>query len=156
MTQKISHIADVRINEIMPGNQSPEEIVSFLWPADPEKIIILQNEFKNLNPSLQYRGKFAILFFQKWLHLLCDEYASPKIHLFNGLNRNSRVRSNEISVGMFASKSELPEKLAAFVMGLPASVAAAIASNGAMETTRVPVSISAPPDGGVSVDQSTP
>lgn len=118
MPDKLKFLAKVRLGKVEPPN---EPSLSLKLEREPtaEEIAQYQEEFLAMEPRLRYRGKFALMFFEKWLNDLADEHAGNIAGtLFDGLERSSNVRRSEISLGGFASKSSLPRGFREFVCAM--------------------------------------
>lgn len=116
---KISAIAKVGIS----GSERVEMNLEAMFPFSVEEIGVdldqIDREFRELTPALRYRGKFAMLFWNRWLSMLVDEYNSGEKGVFEARIRG-KVRASELTLSTFASKSSFPEGLEQFVMRVAA------------------------------------
>jgi hypothetical protein len=117
---KLSDIVKVELTKIASFDKPPEETIVYGAEPTDEDLKRLHEEFENLDPRTRYRGKYALLFFRKWLEKLEEEYRSPALGLFKTLDVNSRVRSGELVLSNFASKSDLPVGFQDFIQAIPA------------------------------------
>lgn len=113
--EKIKSIANVAFDCVLPHESSAEEIIVFGQEPDADAAIAHYNEFDGLDPVTRYRGKFALMFFDKWISLLADEYANPESETFGDLDRSAKARLSELSLGSYAAKSEFPQGLREFL-----------------------------------------
>jgi hypothetical protein len=124
LPDKLAAIATVKIDEISPSGNSAADIVDFSSEPDSNQIKTLSEEFASLDPYLRFRGKFALMFFMKWLEHLATERQQSVSGLFAGIDGTKRVKIPEISIGSLASKSDLPVGLQEFVMSVGERTAA--------------------------------
>jgi hypothetical protein len=110
----INHIAVVELSRVSPAPGTGEEIIVFA-EEPPEQLDQLTAVFESLNRTHRYRGKFSHLFFMKWLDLLCADRRDAQSNFFARLQRPRAVNIQSISLGMLASKSELPVGLPEFI-----------------------------------------
>jgi hypothetical protein len=75
--------------------------------------------FDLFDPKVHYRGKFALAFFVKWLKLLAEEYQREASEMFGSMDRAAKVRTQELVLSNFSSKSSLPDGLPKFIAGIP-------------------------------------
>ncbi|RXH30898.1 hypothetical protein XH94_34920 [Bradyrhizobium zhanjiangense] len=111
----INQLATVHPKQVAPTASSPEAIVIFGEVPSKEEEEQLTEEFSKLDPATRYRGKFNLLFFMKWLDLLCSERRDAASELFASLERPRAVNIQSISLGMLASKAGLPRGLSEFI-----------------------------------------
>lgn len=96
-------------------------------PIAVDKLVILQRdpvddeldrwrpEFDELEPRKHYRGKFALLFFKRWLELLVVERNAAPSTWFGELANDGLTPHGYFGVEVLASRSRLPEGLADFL-----------------------------------------
>jgi hypothetical protein len=116
---KIAALAQVAIDHVVPSPTPASELVTLSREPLESETASLEEEFQALNPGARYRGKFAYLFFKRWLDLLCDEYETRASGTFGNLAAKSKVRRAELCLGGFASKSPLPAGLQDFLEAVP-------------------------------------
>jgi hypothetical protein len=114
----VNAIARIELARVSKPAKAPEEIVVYFQTPDLSALALLNQEFNTLDPFTRYRGKFALSFFQRWLSLLADEFSNSQIGLFAKIDVQSRVRTAELVLSNFASKSEFPEGLVKFVKSM--------------------------------------
>lgn len=120
LPKKIVEIAKVELAQVAPADVPPEDAILYSAEPSEEDLTRLREEFEGLDPASRYRGKYALLFFQRWLIELGSEYRAPALGLFKLLDVKSRVRSAELVLSNFASKSDLPAGLQDFIQAIPA------------------------------------
>jgi hypothetical protein len=120
LPKKVSSLAAVALEAVGQSEIPMDDIVAYAVEPPEESVVPLVDEFESLDAPGRYRGKFAMRFFQRWLELLGAEYAQPALGLFGDIDRSSRARLSELTIGNYASKSNLPSGLPAFLDQLAA------------------------------------
>ncbi len=115
---RINHIAVVHIDRVEAQVRQPYEIIELQREPTVEECLLHNGNFDSLEPTERYRGKFALLFFNKWLELLADDYSSVGSKYFSELDRNARARRQEIVTGSLAARSGFPPGLEEFIDGV--------------------------------------
>jgi Protein of unknown function (DUF4435) len=111
----INQIAIVDLSSVSAAKPKPEEVIVLAeepTKADEER---LSADFENLVPCERYRGKFSLLFFMKWLELLCADRRDQNAVCFARLERTRVVPIQGMPPGMLASKSDYPVGLRDFI-----------------------------------------
>lgn len=118
---KIGRILNIEVNSVSRGNLSESELV--VLEREPTEIERqeLDVEFNALDAAFRYRGKFALLFFMKWLEKMAMDRNSDQPRYFPRALNGGKVKFNELTLHNLASKSELPEGLAEFIMRMKCS-----------------------------------
>jgi hypothetical protein len=111
---KINAIAAVGLKNVGRSAMPLKELVVYFREPSLDEFGGCATQFEALEPRSRYRGKFALLFFQRWLSALVSEFGK-KDGLFAKLDTTSRVRVSELAISNFASKSKLPEGLSDFL-----------------------------------------
>ena len=65
-----------------------EEIIGLEQEPDWRMMSTLRDEFDRFEPSLRYRGKFALKFFFKWFEVLAEEYSQGRSNIFDGVEKS--------------------------------------------------------------------
>lgn len=112
---KANVVANVELTRAKEAEKSAIDLVVYFSDPDETELQRLNAEFEALNPRDRYRGKFALSFFQRWLSLLTSEYVEGTLGLFAAVDAQSRVRTAELVISNFASKSALPHGLQEFI-----------------------------------------
>lgn len=115
LPDRVNKIASVSIDGVVFTAALLEEIVALQREPTHEEIGLYNAEFSSLEPFARYRGKFALLFFQKWLSLLMEERNRPESQIFIGLAQGNLVARGPFSLGALASKSDPPQELYSFL-----------------------------------------
>ena len=96
-------------------------------PVDASDVVVLRREttaaevasckvdFDGLNPSVSYRGKFAMNFFVKWLELLGQDRNSRGSVLFGGAPGGRGNAMQCFDIGSVAARSVPPGSFVNFV-----------------------------------------
>lgn len=112
---KWSHLSAIHLDSIGDLVAPPEILVPLKSNPSIEDWKTHSENFDKLDPRSRYRGKFAMIFFLRWLDHLASDYASGSSSIFRGLDTNGKARVSELRIGNFASKSPHPSGLKAFV-----------------------------------------
>ncbi len=115
LPRKISSIAQVKLQEVIVATGTMEEIVPLKREPTQEEIGHYRGEFTELNPRVRFRGKFALMFFQKWLSLLVEERNSPAPGYFDALPQRELPAKGPFTLEYLAAKCPPPAELAAFL-----------------------------------------
>jgi hypothetical protein len=111
----LRQLAKVELRNVTSAGTKPEELVLCEREPTSEESARFSEEFKQLDPKLRYRGKFAIKFFREWLKKLSEEYLAGEAGAFGRRMPEGAIRRAEFVLSNFASKSRLPKGFAAFV-----------------------------------------
>lgn len=114
LPDNISAIAALSLDRVTAVGGAADLIV-FKREPQAEEMASCNALFAQLDPRSRYRGKFAFMFFERWLGLLADEYGKDASTMWGPMDRASRVRRNELVLGSFAAKSKMPEGLKPFI-----------------------------------------
>lgn len=114
LPEKINRIAKVNLLGVEPGTQTDAEVVEFrdVEPVPQPEVIAA---FERLDGRERYRGKFALMFFIRWLDELAEQARAPDRGVFARVDNRSAVRRSEVTLTSLASKSALPAGLSAFI-----------------------------------------
>jgi hypothetical protein len=115
LPDRISALANVEFCNVTSPTKSVDlGLLQALDLSDPQHTPICI-EFAMLDPRTRYRGKFALLFFQRWLGLLIDECRSSSSDIFDGIRVSITPRHSDLTPGNFASRSSMPDGLREFL-----------------------------------------
>jgi hypothetical protein len=116
LPDKISKIAHVTLESVSLNSDTvPNIVLRMTREPTSEESSSLAIVFEELEPQARYRGKFALLFFQKWLSLIAEDRNSSKSKYFGNIQNSNKANYHEISLGSLAAKSDLPDGLETFV-----------------------------------------
>ncbi len=115
LPDSVGDIAEITLEKISPTRRSPEKLITLKRELTHEEERSTREEFSRLDPRKRYRGKFCLMFFERWLKYLVAEYALHNSQYFLGLVRDAKAKQSEITIAGFANKSEVPDGLKAFV-----------------------------------------
>lgn len=115
LPKSCTKICEVGLDAVNKSSVPTSEWITYSDEPSSHKVLELQQEFSSLDPVRRYRGKFLIGFLWKWFEKLAEEYRQTGSQWFNGVKRTSKVRVNEISLGLLASVSPIPSGLPGFV-----------------------------------------
>lgn len=108
---RIGSLSKISLSSCEESGKSPVDVIPFEIGSDEETISDLNRRFDGLDGRSRYRGKFAMLFFKRWLEILVSEYNSNSTGVFSEISSEMRPRSSEFTIGSFASKSPIPSDL---------------------------------------------
>lgn len=108
LPDKINQLAKVYAESVEPSGVPENQVIQLSREPNLEEENELRREFENLTPRERYRGKFAMMFFRKWLQCLVDERNNRKGSgcIFSAVQGNATA--NTITLDSLASKSEIP------------------------------------------------
>ncbi len=115
LPDSVGDIAEITLEKISPTRPSPEKLITLKRKLTHEEERSTREEFSRLDPRKRYRGKFCLMFFERWLKYLVAEYALDNSQYFLGLVKDAKAKQSEITIAGFANKSEVPDGLKAFV-----------------------------------------
>jgi hypothetical protein len=114
----ISHIAVVSLRRVSSQVRLPSELIQLEREPTEEEARAIREAFDELDPAHRYRGKFAMLFFKRWIDLLVDDYASAESQFFAEIDARARARQHEIVLSSLAARSPLPIGFAEFISAI--------------------------------------
>jgi len=115
LPERINQIATVGLDDVLPIETDVKELVRLEREPLIEEMERLERDFKLLCPELHYRGKFALLFFIRWLGLLLRDRKSDRSQYFEELPRDGSVAQGGFSLSLLAPKSNPPQGLHDFL-----------------------------------------
>ncbi|TPJ52009.1 DUF4435 domain-containing protein [Mesorhizobium sp. B2-7-1] len=113
--QRINQLAVVALDGVGAQVRDSEDVIALTREPTGEERAGSRAAFDGLEPRSRYRGKFALLFFHRWLDLLADDYASKRTLHFGEIEERARARRNEIMPLSLAARSPMPTGLDDFV-----------------------------------------
>ena len=115
LPKSISKLAKVGVRTVEKGTSEPDAIVVYEREPSPLSFEGLDDQFNALDGRFRYRGKFALLFMEKWLRELAAEAGSDTRGCFANLKSKSSVRVAELTLNGFSSRSPLPTGFKEFI-----------------------------------------
>jgi hypothetical protein len=115
---RLNQIAIVSLNKVEPQVRDATEVISLEREPTTAEIALFNDRFLMLTGNHRYRGKFAYLFFHRWIDLLVEDHASKNTIYFKEIDAAQRARRNEIVMTSLASRSPMPEKLGEFLAAM--------------------------------------
>lgn len=119
LTDKISHLASLTVDSVAAGTRPATDLIRVAREASHDERSTLEPEFNDLDPNKRYRGKFALLFFSKWLEHLANDRNDPNPKYFLPIEDGGKANAHGLNLGSFASKSEFPLGLVEFLATVP-------------------------------------
>ncbi len=116
ISSSLAALADVQLNNVSSGNRSPNDIVQLSRPLTRAEMRELIRQFRQLDGQQNYRGKFALKFFRKWLEVLAEEYHRNDLGLFDAIDNGPNIQAAEWTLSSFASKCRTPNCFRAFIL----------------------------------------
>ena len=113
LPSKINLLAKVELDSVAPSGAPLDEIVPLATEPSEEQMIERRPEFEALDPRTRYRGKYALLFFLRWVRLLIADRNDPNSHFFAALQGGEFKAGGEVSL-------DIPAGLQAFVGAISA------------------------------------
>lgn len=114
LPNKLSEIAAVSLLEVAASNTAADDVVVLEREPSTVEIEHHKPDFDSLIPDINYRGKFALLFFQRWLNLLAKDRRSEQPQLFRKTT-SALSPTNNFTLDMMASRSRPPRELNDFL-----------------------------------------
>lgn len=111
----INLLANVNLEEIFKIDAPLDEIVKLEREPTTKEIEDLIPEFESLDKASDYRGKFSLFFFSKWLSLLREDRCAENPIIFNNIPKTTATIRGDFSLLALAPKSEPPEHLYNFL-----------------------------------------
>lgn len=112
LPDKISSIASLELHQVGMAGKSADQVVKLSREPKASEIDQLRDEFSALVMRDRFRGKFALIFFSRWLELLAADRVKDVSHFFGALPKNVKVRVTEIGMEALAVRSLRPRGLA--------------------------------------------
>lgn len=123
LPKRINPLVKVALDDVIPSYQSLVEVIPLEREPTEDEIKSVVHDFQALEPSLQYRGKFALAFFMRFLELVAEDRGSDNPVLFRGLA--PKAANGKLSLDAISSKSVAPQPFKDFVTSVISKVAAA-------------------------------
>jgi len=121
MPERINQMATVTITEVKKIDTHVPQIFDLGRITDEKLIEELSLEFNSLVPQERFRGKFAMLFFKRWLNLLETERGDSHSSLFRNCRQRAQRKTHEVTLPLMALYSNLPATLKSFLVTAKAS-----------------------------------
>ena len=115
LPNRINQICNLSLDCAQPINSNTSTIIPLPIEPNTAELVALHLEFEQLNPRLDYRGKFSYLFLIKWLELLAKDRHSENTVYFCELKSDVRKISQRPTLDSLAMKSRPPESLRQFI-----------------------------------------
>ena len=115
LPKKIGKIARIDVDAASAIAPSHIDTIRFGGEISEDRRNELRAQFELMNPEHDYRGKFHLLFLKTWFERVAEMSSSDGRGLFANVGNNSKVRREEITVGVFASRSIMPRDFDEFV-----------------------------------------
>lgn len=115
LPDKLNKLATVSLLKVDLAENCANEAI--LLDREPSHLEIEQHEadFASLEPKRDYRGKFALLFFFRWLEFLGKDRNLEESTLFKRGSKPAALATTQYSLDSIASKSLPPDSFKAFI-----------------------------------------
>ncbi|MFU2489511.1 DUF4435 domain-containing protein [Thauera sp. WH-1] len=115
LPDKLNRLATVGLLKVGFADKSVDEAI--VLDREPSQSEINQHDadFCSLDPKRDYRGKFALLFFVRWLELLGKDRNSEESFLFKRAMKPSASATIQYSLDSIASRSLPPGSFKEFI-----------------------------------------
>lgn len=114
LPNRLTDVAAVSLLDVTAGELPVTEAVKLEREPTIEEIKFHQADFDALTPRAHYRGKFALMFFQRWLSLLVGDRRSDEPRLFSTVAK-SHSPANNFTLDMMAGRAKVPPELHGFL-----------------------------------------
>lgn len=114
----VNKIAKISLDAVTSSSESLEDLVKLVREPSESESQTLREEFEKLSPELAYRGKFALLFFVKWLEILRQDRQADSPSLFEGVAPPKHSIKGSFSLETLAPKAPPPASLASFLQAI--------------------------------------
>ncbi|WP_418131497.1 DUF4435 domain-containing protein [Variovorax sp. 278MFTsu5.1] len=115
LPETIHLLVNVSLNDATVIDVPLTNVVILDREPTPEEITILRKQFDQLNARHRYRGKFAMLFFIKWLGLLRSDRLTDPSTMFANIPHPENAVGGGFSLSALAPKSRAPNHLGPFL-----------------------------------------
>lgn len=115
LPERINQLAHVELQTVREGGVSVNDLVKLEREPTQEETAALAAEFEAIPPEHGYRGKFALVFFIKWLGLLREDRISSGSILFSSVPQTEFAVNGGFSLASLAPKAMVPDGLPAFL-----------------------------------------
>jgi hypothetical protein len=115
LPDKISKLAKINIDAIAAPEIDSDTLVKLAREPLHEELLDLEGDFTAMDRRLRYRGKFALLFFMKWLQELSNDRMSEEPKFFRKKLINLKVHFHKITLDSLACKAPFPVGLDNFL-----------------------------------------
>lgn len=121
LPSQINQIANVEIFEVTPSKFTEKDLVKIEREPTEDEISNLRHEFEKINPTNNYRGKFSLIFFIKWLEILRKDRGSENSKAFQEMSKPEFKINGAFSMETLSTKSDPPQELREFMQTIACS-----------------------------------
>jgi hypothetical protein len=118
LPNKINKLASVSLLRVEPAEDEAKDVITLSREPEPEEINQHEGVFNQFDAKSEYRGKFAVLFFCRWLELLAKDRNSDSPVLFKSAPTSSATAHGQLTIDSLASKSSVPATFRDFVANI--------------------------------------
>lgn len=115
LPNRISSLAEIALDAIKPGKATLEAQIPLAREPSEEENRSLDASFQELQPRLRYRGKFALMFFRKWLEFVAADRNSNASTMFKEMAGDGLRAQVPVSLDSMAARSEIADGLTEFI-----------------------------------------
>lgn len=112
---RLGKLADINLTDVKP--QKEDATMAIKLEREPTQAEINQerSEFDRLDPQRCYRGKFALLFFLRWIEMLGKDRNDENSILFSTAHKSAANANGQLSLDSVAAKSVPPPSFRRFI-----------------------------------------
>jgi hypothetical protein len=118
LPNRLNEIANVNLDTVGVGREHPSISVQLEREPTESEIVEHKAAFDKLDRRTRYRGKFALLFFTKWLSLLLTERNSNDSKLFSKLPQEGFAGKGPFTFEVLAARSKPSEVFSDFLSAI--------------------------------------
>lgn len=118
LPSKINKLVSVSLLRVEPAEGDAKTVITLSREPETEEMSLHEGAFDQCDPKSEYRGKFAFLFFSRWLELLAKDRNSDSPVLFKSAPKTNATASGQLTIDSLASKSSVPETFKDFVANI--------------------------------------
>lgn len=112
---RLGKLAEVTLAGVTPQQEGASSVINLEREPNQEEVNRYKSEFDTLEPKLCYRGKFALLFFLRWVNLLAEDRNAENSVLFSKAHKSAANANGQISLDSVAAKSLPPPLFRKFI-----------------------------------------
>lgn len=112
---KINQIVFMTYDNVQKLRDPPENNIEYSKPIIESDYSNELREFENFSGAFRYRGKYNLMFMEKWILLLSNKFTERSEADFEIYESKVSVNKKELTIGGYASKSSFPTGLSEFL-----------------------------------------
>ena len=105
---RLGKLAQITLTDVKPPQEGAITVINLEREPSQEENDLKRGEFDELDPQRRYRGKFALLFFLRWIELLGNDRNAKDSVLFGMAHKSTANANGQLSLDSVAAKSLPP------------------------------------------------